>query len=103
MAPSSESDQETLYDLAVGNLTQAFTEYGTDNIGGVAVGNEFLLNDGTVTELLSYVTKFRATAKTNGWTFPIGTGDAASKFSATLGKGIDFWLGNNRESLIVVW
>lgn len=78
-------------------MTEAINEYGPEKIGGVQVGNEYLLNAGTVTGLLGFVEKFRETARANNWTFPIGTGDAASMFSAQLGAGIDFFMGNNRE------
>ncbi len=37
------------------NITFALDNFGTANVGGVSVGNEYLLNGNSATTLLNYV------------------------------------------------
>ncbi|KAJ1024125.1 hypothetical protein NDA16_002964 [Ustilago loliicola] len=78
----------------VDNITFALDHFGTDHIGGVSIGNEYLLNGNSATNLLAYVQKFRTLASSKGWTFPIGTADAGSMFTATVAAGVDYFMTN---------
>lgn len=88
-------------------ILDAFQTYGVDHVDGLAVGNEYLLNQGNsapsgskylsdVKKLLSYVTEVKT--KVQGLslskTVPVGTGDAGSLMSSTLGQGLDFYMAN---------
>lgn len=95
----------------MGNISEAITEYGPDNIEGIAVGNEYLLIMMTeagesqpsgptytkfVKQLSSYVQDFKKTLK--GWNvgkdIPVGTGDAGSMMSTELGNVVDYFMAN---------
>ncbi|GMK59660.1 hypothetical protein CspeluHIS016_0802660 [Cutaneotrichosporon spelunceum] len=88
-------------------ILAAFQKYGVDNIGGLAVGNEWLLNQANdvpsgskylsdVKTLLGYVdeVKTKVQALSLSKPMPIGTGDAGSLFSTTLAQGLDFYMAN---------
>ncbi|GAC94280.1 potential glycosyl hydrolase [Pseudozyma hubeiensis SY62] len=78
----------------VNNITFALDNFGTNHIGGISVGNEYLLNGGSATNLLAYVQQFRTLATSKSWTFPIGTADAGSMFTATVAAGVDYFMAN---------
>ncbi|KAL1405860.1 hypothetical protein Q8F55_007538 [Vanrija albida] len=88
-------------------ITNAITTYGEDNIDGIAVGNEYLLNQvGSVNTGGAYTTAV-ASLKTRINTvnqtitamnlkkhIPIGTGDAGSVMSVALANDIEFFMAN---------
>ena len=78
----------------VANITFALDNYGTDHIGGISVGNEYLLDGGSAANLLAYVQQFRTLASSKQWTMPIGTADAGSMFTATVAVGVDYFMAN---------
>ncbi|CAK9785240.1 unnamed protein product [Cutaneotrichosporon oleaginosum] len=95
------------YEDQTNAILEALQTYGTDNIEGLAVGNEWLLNQGNVSPtgskylqgvqtLLGYVNEIKAKVQALGLskTLPIGTGDAGSLFSKTLAEGVDFYMAN---------
>jgi len=111
--PAIYIDENTsAYHTQVEALKDAFQTYGVDNIGGVAVGNEFLLINMTaggydtapsgpgyttaVKYLAQYITDFRK--QLNSWglskTIPVGTGDAGALMSTTLAQYIDYYMAN---------
>ncbi|CBQ71356.1 conserved hypothetical protein [Sporisorium reilianum SRZ2] len=96
--PAIYLDQSDPNDAAwnrqVANITFALDSFGTDHVGGISVGNEYLLNGGSATSLLTYVQQFRTLASSKGWTFPVGTADAGSMFTATVAAGVDYFMAN---------
>ncbi|EST07370.1 Glycoside hydrolase, family 17 [Kalmanozyma brasiliensis GHG001] len=76
------------------NITFALDNFGTSNVGGISVGNEYLLNGGSATDLLAYVQRFRTFASSKSWTFPVGTADAGSMLTATVAAGVDYFMAN---------
>ena len=90
-------------------IQSALKTYGTDNIEGIIVGNEYILDTaGSSTNtstayttaadyIISLVQSVNQTV--NGQMglnkyLPIGTSDAGSVLSTTLAKGIDFYMAN---------
>jgi exo-beta-1,3-glucanase (GH17 family) len=86
-------------------LQQALQTYGTDNILGITVGNEFMLNyilehkatdaNGTVGLAASAILKTRITdirqmLASMSITLPVGTSDAGSYFNNDLLGAVDF-------------
>ncbi|TXT08828.1 hypothetical protein VHUM_02956 [Vanrija humicola] len=88
-------------------ITSAISTYGEEYIEGLAVGNEFILNEvGSVNTGAAYTTAI-ASLKTNIDTvnktitamnlkkhIPIGTGDAGSVMSLALANDIEFFMAN---------
>ncbi|PWN47378.1 glycoside hydrolase [Violaceomyces palustris] len=91
---NQEDPNDAAWDRQVNNITIALNAYGTTNVGGVTVGNEYLLGGGSSTNLLAYVEKFRTIASQNSWTFPIGTADAGSEFTTAVAQGVDYFMAN---------
>ncbi|BEJ10712.1 hypothetical protein CspHIS471_0101340 [Cutaneotrichosporon sp. HIS471] len=88
-------------------VLDAFKTYGIDNVEGLAVGNEWLLNQANVAptgakylkdvkQLLGYVNEVKTKVQALGLskTLPVGTGDAGSLFSVALAEGVDFYMAN---------
>ncbi|GAC76271.1 hypothetical protein PANT_20c00034 [Moesziomyces antarcticus T-34] len=96
--PAIYLDQSDPNDAAwtrqVDNITFALDSFGTDHIGGISVGNEYLLNGGSAANLVAYVQRFRTLAASKSWSFPVGTGDAGSTFTATVAAGVDYFMAN---------
>ncbi|CDZ96384.1 glycoside hydrolase family 17 protein [Phaffia rhodozyma] len=105
---STGTDIDTVYERQWTAIESVINEYGTKNIGGITVGNEFLLlsyGDGTATDatgvaarttLLSYVTKAKAalSALDLNVTIPVGTSDAGSAATLALCEGVDYFQAN---------
>ncbi|SNX87791.1 uncharacterized protein MEPE_06502 [Melanopsichium pennsylvanicum] len=85
---------DAAWNRQVANITFALDKFGTDHIGGISVGNEYLLNGGSATDLLAYVQKFRTLATSKSWSFSVGTADAGSMFTATVASGVDYFMAN---------
>ncbi|GAA5991014.1 hypothetical protein JCM10908_006499 [Rhodotorula pacifica] len=83
-------------------VLDALQIYGTDNVGGVTIGNEYILNaDNKATAinyLISQMSAFRTqlAALKLPKTLPVGTADAGSSFTNanTLAAGSDFIMAN---------
>ncbi|OSX57601.1 glycoside hydrolase family 17 protein [Postia placenta MAD-698-R-SB12] len=91
-------------------IMDAIKTYGTTNIGGVAVGNEFILDymgaheggtnpDGPVGDqgaqlLIANITDTRNTLKAAGYDLPVGTGDAGAYFNTEVLEAVDFGFSN---------
>lgn len=102
-----DDNNEQAFTDQLNDVVSAFKTYGVKNIGGLAVGNEYLLGAGidapsgskyasTLKKLNSHIQIVRDTvAKLNlDKTIPIGTGDAGSLMSVTLGEMVDFFMAN---------
>ncbi|WWC71096.1 uncharacterized protein I206_105049 [Kwoniella pini CBS 10737] len=99
---------ETAYDNQVTAVTDVLKTYGTDHVSGITVGNEYILNtagtDSTTSSIYLSATKtitdkiqeVNTTIQGLGLskTLPIGTSDAGSIMSKTLGEGIDYFMAN---------
>jgi exo-beta-1,3-glucanase (GH17 family) len=95
------------YEDQTNAILDAFQTYGVDHVEGLAVGNEWLLNQANVRPtgskylkdvqtLLGYVNEVKTKVQALGLskTLPIGTGDAGSLFSTALAEGVDFYMAN---------
>ncbi|KAJ9475808.1 putative family 17 glucosidase SCW10 [Pseudozyma hubeiensis] len=80
----------------IDNVVDAIKTYGVDNIDGITVGNEFLLNGGSETTLLGYISTVNTTINALGLSkyIPIGTADAGSMITTTLASGADYVMAN---------
>ena len=79
----------------VANIVDAIAKYGTDHIAGVTVGNEFLLNGGSVATLLDHIASVNTTINTGKAKYvPIGTADAGSMITTQLATGADYVMAN---------
>ncbi|WRT66715.1 uncharacterized protein IL334_003678 [Kwoniella shivajii] len=99
---------ETAYTSQVSAVSDALKTYGTDHVSGVTVGNEYILNTAGTDSLTSSVylaavktiadkiTEVNTTVQALGLSkaLPIGTSDAGSVMSETLGEGIDYFMAN---------
>ncbi|KAM0747073.1 glycoside hydrolase [Meredithblackwellia eburnea MCA 4105] len=74
--------------------------YGTDHVEGVIIGNEYILNAESQSTAITYIINQVAAFKTQlaalnlAKTLPVGTADAGSVLTATLAKGVDFFMAN---------
>ncbi|KAK0551974.1 hypothetical protein OC846_003058, partial [Tilletia horrida] len=82
----------TTYARQVSEIQDAITSYGTDQIEGVTVGNEYLLNGGLESDLIQKMADMRTLLGGMGLskTLPVGTADAGSMISANVAAGADF-------------
>ncbi len=85
---------DAAWNRQVANITFALDNFGTDHVGGISVGNEYLLDGGSATNLLAYVQRFRTLATSKNWGMPIGTADAGSMLTATVAAGVDYFMAN---------
>nr|XP_019045226.1 glucan 1,3-beta-glucosidase [Kwoniella bestiolae CBS 10118]OCF24156.1 glucan 1,3-beta-glucosidase [Kwoniella bestiolae CBS 10118] len=99
---------EEAYEDQVKSVTEALKTYGTDHVSGVTVGNEYILNtagtDSTTSSIYlsasktitDKITEVKAAIAKLGLskTLPVGTSDAGSVMSKTLGEGIDYFMAN---------
>ncbi|GAA5895490.1 uncharacterized protein JCM6883_001524 [Sporobolomyces salmoneus] len=87
-------------------LIDALDKYGTDNVGGITIGNEYVLNADPLSSTdnaasrISYLTsqmsafRTRLASKNYGKTLPVGTSDAGSEFTSTYVAGADYIMAN---------
>ncbi|KAJ1024087.1 hypothetical protein NDA16_002926 [Ustilago loliicola] len=90
-------DNAVTFKRQVDNIVDAVKQYGTDHIAGITVGNEFLLNGGSVTTLLDHISTVNTTVNSLsglGKYIPIGTADAGSMISLQLASGADYVMAN---------
>ncbi|RSH81923.1 uncharacterized protein EHS24_008120 [Apiotrichum porosum] len=98
---------DTAFDVQVAAITDALNTYGADMVEGIAVGNEYILNEaGSVTSGSTYttaltfldkkITSFNETLlnMTLSKHIPVGTGDAGSVMSTTLAEDVDYFMAN---------
>ncbi|ODN74156.1 hypothetical protein L202_07608 [Cryptococcus amylolentus CBS 6039] len=99
---------ETAYDDQVTALTDALKTYGTDHISGVTVGNEYILDTAgsdsntsstylsAVSTITDKIAEVNSTIQALGLdkVLPVGTSDAGSIMSKTLGEGVDYFMAN---------
>ncbi|KAJ1575942.1 hypothetical protein NDA11_003703 [Ustilago hordei] len=81
----------------VDNILDAVKQYGTDHIAGITVGNEYLLNRGSLATLLGHISTVNTTVNALpglGKYIPIGTADAGSMISTQLASGADYVMAN---------
>ncbi|KAE8220988.1 hypothetical protein CF319_g5584 [Tilletia indica] len=102
----------TTYARQVAEIQDAITKYGVDLIEGITVGNEYLLNGGSETDLIQKMADMRTTLAGMGLSkvVPVGTGDAGSMITATLAAGADYiqanihpWFGEVPVDLAAGW
>ncbi|ODO00069.1 hypothetical protein I350_06693 [Cryptococcus amylolentus CBS 6273] len=98
----------TAYDDQVTALTDALKTYGTDHISGVTVGNEYILDTAgsdsntsstylsAVSTITDKIAEVNSTIQALGLdkVLPVGTSDAGSIMSKTLGEGVDYFMAN---------
>ncbi|PWN91767.1 glycoside hydrolase [Acaromyces ingoldii] len=92
----SATDATATYQRQVSELTSAIKQYGVDHVDGVTVGNEYLLNGGSETDLISKMADMRTTLKGLNLpkTIPVGTADAGSMVTTSLAQGSDYVMAN---------
>ncbi|OCF75503.1 glucan 1,3-beta-glucosidase [Kwoniella mangroviensis CBS 8886] len=99
---------EEAYNDQVKAVEDALKTYGTDHVSGITVGNEYILNtagtDSTTSSIYlsasktitDKITEVKSAIAGLGLskTLPVGTSDAGSVMSKTLGEGIDYFMAN---------
>jgi exo-beta-1,3-glucanase (GH17 family) len=92
----SDDPDNVVYNRQVSEVQAAIKTYGVDNIEGITVGNEFLLNGGSETELIAKMAAMRSLLKGMNLpkTLPVGTADAGSMVTTTLSQGSDYVMAN---------
>ncbi|WVF68708.1 hypothetical protein IAT40_003480 [Kwoniella sp. CBS 6097] len=99
---------ESAYKAQVEAVEAALKTYGTDHVSGITVGNEYILNtagtDSTtsatylasVKVIADKIQEVNTTIQGLGLskTLPIGTSDAGSVMSKSLGEEIDYFMAN---------
>ncbi|KAF8631573.1 hypothetical protein AX15_002324 [Amanita polypyramis BW_CC] len=103
--PSDDAGYQRQRDALLG----AVQKYGTNNIGGLTVGNEFMLNyltshqatdpNGSVGQqgaslLLNYISDTKSKLSAIGVSLPIGTADAGSFFNNQVLSNVDYGMSN---------
>lgn len=90
-------DNDETWQRQLKTTQDVVTKHGVDHIAGISVGNEYLLNGGSVTTLLSRVSDVRTwvTAQNFNKTVPVGTGDAGSMITTEVAEGAEFVFENN--------
>ncbi|PCH39399.1 glycoside hydrolase family 17 protein [Wolfiporia cocos MD-104 SS10] len=100
----------TPYERQRDEIMDALKTYGTDQVGGVTVGNEFILDylgangggddpnsavgDEGAAILISNLTDTKNVLKEAGYALPVGTSDAGAYFNTKVMENIDFGLSN---------
>jgi len=92
-------------------IMDAVKTYGTANIGGIAVGNEFILDfmgangggtdpndavgDAGAALLIANITDTKNVLSEAGYSIPVGTGDAGAYFNTKVLEAVDFGFSND--------
>jgi exo-beta-1,3-glucanase (GH17 family) len=103
------TDQNAAYDRQRDLIKSALQTYGTNNIGGITVGNEFMLNylnanGGTVPDstigdagaalLIADIQDTRSMLAGLNMNIPVGTADAGSYFNTKVLEAVDYGMSN---------
>ncbi|PPQ68664.1 hypothetical protein CVT25_012318 [Psilocybe cyanescens] len=102
------TDDNAAYNRQRDILKDAIQTYGTDHIGGVTVGNEFVLNfltngnqdpnsaqgDQAAAILVPDIQDTRSMLQSIGVSLPVGTSDAGSYFNNKILAAVDFGMAN---------
>ncbi len=91
------NDDDTIYERGAQAIVAAIGKYGTDRIEGITVGNEYLLNGGSATNLIAKMADMRQrlAALNLPKKIPVGTGDAGSMLTLAIAQGSDYVMSNN--------
>ncbi|PWN24140.1 glycoside hydrolase [Microstroma glucosiphilum] len=81
------------------NISYAFDTFGTANIGGVSVGDEYLTSSGSSSQLEAFITAVRrlVTANTDWGTVLVGSAETSSVWTAALARQVDFVFANDES------
>ncbi|KAH9481343.1 Putative glucan endo-1,3-beta-glucosidase btgC [Psilocybe cubensis] len=102
------TDNNAAYNRQRDTIKQAIQTYGTDNIGGITVGNEFVLNfltngnqdpnsaqgDQAAAILVPDIQDTRAMLQSLGVSIPVGNSDAGSYFNNKILEAVDYGMAN---------
>jgi len=102
-------NQDDIFVRQMSEINQAVQTYGTKNVAGCIVGNEFMLDyltangamdpNGPVGQaggalLLSYINQTKGNFTSLGVNVPVGTSDAGSYFNNQVLENVDFAMSN---------
>lgn len=81
------------------NISYAFDTFGTANIGGVYVGDEWVTSMGSATQLQTFITAFRdLVADNTAWgSVLVGSTETSSTWTAALARQVDFVFANDES------
>ena len=93
-------DNDETWQRQVQTTKDVLNKHGVNHVAGVIVGNEYILNGGSVTTLLSKVSEVKTwvTSQNYNKTVPVGTADAGSMISTQMANGADFLMENTHVS-----
>jgi exo-beta-1,3-glucanase (GH17 family) len=93
--PADDPDDAT-YNRQVSEVRKAIEEFGVEHVAGITVGNEYLLNGGPADALITKMAAMRTmlAGMNLGKTIPVGTADAGSMVTTSLGAGSDYVMAN---------
>lgn len=86
------------YTNQVNNITYAFNTFGTTHVGGVAIGEEFVTNDGSAATLIAYINRFKTVISQNSaWgSIQVATAEVSSAWTPALANAVDVVFANNQ-------
>ncbi|PWN37700.1 glycoside hydrolase [Meira miltonrushii] len=92
----ADDPSNTTWNRQMSEVIAAIKKHGPDHVDGVTVGNEYLLNGGPEDQLLAKMQQMRDALKTLNLTktIPVGTADAGSMITTSLGQGSDYVMAN---------
>ena len=84
------------FDTSNAGGEEAIEEFGVEHVAGITVGNEYLLNGGPADALITKMAAMRTmlAGMNLGKTIPVGTADAGSMVTTSLGAGSDYVMAN---------
>lgn len=93
--PADDPDNTT-WNRQMSEVIKAIQKHGATHVDGVTVGNEYLLNGGPEDQLLDKIQQMRDAIKALNLpkTIPVGTADAGSMITTSLGQGSDYVMAN---------
>lgn len=89
-------DDEATWQRQVQTTKDVIAKHGVKNVAGIGVGNEYILNGGSVATLLGRVNEIKTwvTSQNFDKVVPVGTADAGSMITTDLVEGVDFIFEN---------
>lgn len=93
-------EEEASYTRQKTILQNALAAYGTDNVLGVAVGNEYVLVEGNAgvsadvaaTRVATKMTEVRTDLTALGYNIPVGTSDTGGTLTQTMADAADLYV-----------
>lgn len=89
-------DNDETWQRQLSTTQDVLKKHGVDHVEGLIVGNEYILNGGSVATLLEKITQVKTWVSGQNYakTVPIATADAGSMITTELAQGVDVVMAN---------